>query len=77
MSEPATKSSKPDTQNLTPELLVGLAAAAGLAIAPERAEALVAQAVPHFDLLTAIDEVDVRGTEPAGEFRLDGRAGPR
>jgi hypothetical protein len=49
-----------------------LASLAGVTLGEERAAALVAQAEPHFGLMSALDGIDARGAEPAAEFRLDG-----
>jgi hypothetical protein len=56
---------------LTAEDVIALARAMGVELGDERAAALVAQAEPHFGLMRAIDRIDPRGAEPAGEFRLD------
>lgn len=48
-----------------------LAAVAGVELGDERATALVPQAEPHLRLMRAVDAIDHRGAEPAGEFRLD------
>ena len=51
--------------------LRAMAAAAGVDLSDERAEALVPQAAPHFAMLRALDDVADPATEPAAEFRLD------
>ena len=53
------------------DLLIGLARIAGVELTPERASTLVAQAIPHFGLMNALDALDPRGAEIAPEFRLD------
>ena len=59
------------TSALSADWLRGMAAAAGVDLSDERAEALVAQAAPHFALLRALDDVAAPTTEPAATFRLD------
>ena len=55
---------------LSPEILQSMAAAIGIAITPERAAALAAQAGPHFAILRALDAIADPTTEPAAVFRL-------
>ncbi|MDP9357593.1 MAG: hypothetical protein M3R02_20365 [Chloroflexota bacterium] len=56
---------------VTAEQVRILAAAAGVELSDERARTLVPQAEPHLALMRAVDAIDHRGVEPAGEFRLD------
>jgi hypothetical protein len=56
---------------LDAEKIEFLASLAGVTLGEERAAALVAQAEPHFGLMTALDSTNARGVEPAAEFRLD------
>jgi hypothetical protein len=64
-----TEPTKDDT--LTSDRVRFLAALVGVELDEERARGLVAQAEPHFALMRALDGVDPKGAEPAGEFRLD------
>ena len=61
----------PERNELAPETLRGLAAAAGVSLSDERVAALVAQAEPHFALLRQLDAAAPSSTEPATVFRLD------
>jgi hypothetical protein len=56
---------------LDAERVAFLAGLAGIELGEERAAALVAQAEPYFAGIRALDAIDARGVEPAGEFRLD------
>ena len=64
--EPSVESSA-----ITPDLLRGIAAAAGVILTPERAATLVSQAEEHFALLNQLDAIADSSTEPAAELRLD------
>jgi hypothetical protein len=66
-----TDQSAPRQSAITPGLLHGLAAAAGLTLTAEEAAVLVSQAEEHFALLGHLDEVADSSTEPGAEFRLD------
>jgi hypothetical protein len=60
-----------DGSALDAERVAFLASLAGVELGEERAAALVAQAEPYFTGIRALDAIDARGAEPAGEFRLD------
>ena len=68
-SDPSSPKSRID---LTPELIRGLGAAAGLDFSSDRAAELIAQIEPYFSALSVLETLELRDTEPAGEFRLDG-----
>jgi hypothetical protein len=56
---------------MSPELLRGMAAAVGVTLTTDRADALVPQAEQHFAQLTLFDAIANSSTEPASELRLD------
>jgi hypothetical protein len=58
---------------LTPHLIRGLGVVAGLDFSEDRAAELIAQVEPYFSALSVLETLDLRDTEPAGEFRLDGK----
>ena len=72
MSESDASGSK-SSIDLTPELIRGLGAAAGLDLSADRATELLAQAEPYFSALSVLETVEIRDAEPAGEFRLDAK----
>jgi hypothetical protein len=74
MSETAAMSDTGPESAASPlpaSLLRDMAAAIGVALSDERAEALATQAGPHFALLRALDRIANPASEPAAEFRLD------
>jgi hypothetical protein len=68
----ASDSRELEIREVNANLLRGLASLTGIELDDERAIALVAQAVPHFNMLRHLDAIAVPTTEPAAEFRLDG-----
>jgi hypothetical protein len=73
MSESNAPSPKSSGLDLTPELIRGLGAAAGLDLSEDRVAGLIAQVRPYFSALSVLDTLELRDTEPAGEFRLVGK----
>lgn len=71
MTEPDGRRPKLSGVELTPELIRGLGAVAGLEFSTDRAAELAVQAKPYFSAIFALTTLDVRDAEPAGEFRLD------
>ena len=69
--EPGVDESSGSAARVSAEQVRILAAAAGVELNDERAEALAPQAEPHLALMRTVDAIDHRGVEPAGEFRLD------
>jgi hypothetical protein len=65
MADPSVQS------ELSADELRVMAAAAGVALSPERAAELVAQAKAQFALMRILDGVADAASEPAAEFRLD------
>jgi hypothetical protein len=59
-----------DGGELSPELLRRMAATIGIALTPERADALATQAGSHFAILRALDAIADPTAEPATVFRL-------
>lgn len=59
-----------ESEQLSPEILRGMAAAIGVALTPERAAALAIQAGPHFAILRTLDTIAAPTSEPAAVFRL-------
>lgn len=66
-----TDESPVESSAITPDLLRGIAAVAGVILTPERAATLVSQAEEHFALLNQLDAIADSSTEPAAELRLD------
>ena len=66
-----TEQSALEQSAISPELLRGMAAVAGVTLTAEQAVILVSQAEQHFALLSHLDEVADSSTEPAAELRLD------
>ena len=66
-----TDESPVESSAITPDLLRGTAAVAGVILTPERAATLVPQAEEHFALLSHLDAIADSSTEPAAELRLD------
>jgi hypothetical protein len=56
---------------MSPELLRAMAAAVGVTLTTDRADALAPQAEQHFAQLTLLDAIANSSTEPASDFRLD------
>ena len=71
-----TDKPEPARKPLDPEIVRGLAAAAGVPLADDRAAALVTQAEPHFALLQELASAADPSSEPAAVFRLDRWAKP-
>jgi hypothetical protein len=71
-----TNKPEPERKTLDPEMVRGLAAAAGVPLTDDRAAALVAQAEAHFALLHALASTANPSSEPAALFHLDRWAKP-
>jgi hypothetical protein len=63
--------SAPEQGAISPELLRGMAAMAGVALTAEQAAILVSQAEQHFAQLSHLDAIADSGSEPAAELHLD------
>jgi hypothetical protein len=66
-----TDQSAPEQGAISPELLRGMAAMAGVTLTAEQVAILVSQAEQHFAQLSHLDAIADSRTEPAAELRPD------